>query len=282
MLLRPFALVVALAATLLAPAGGATADHAEPPGPIHAGNEFGWWHRDGLAWREEFEPAPPLTWRDVPQEAAGPQWVKRGRGVVQHQYGMLTLNTRRRGSLSATLDRPPATGGRWEVRLRSRAFEDVTGARDFQVLTELVPADPTAYACGASNIALGSYAAAGSTAAGWHVRSAPDIEYTAALPLELDDQQWHTFAVEVTPRRVVWFVDAHVVRRERRAPAVVAVARTVRLTLRGVRGVTMNRARMQLDWLRHWNLNAPNEQSVLAPRAVLGTYAGACVEPPPG
>jgi hypothetical protein len=105
------------------------------------------------------------------------------------------------------------------------------------------------------------------------------VEYTATLPLGLDDQQWHTFAVVVTPRRVVWFVDAHVVRRERRAPAVVPVARTVRFTLQGVRGATMNRARMQLDWLRHWNLNAPNEQSVLAPRAVLGSYAGACVEP---
>lgn len=281
MLLRPLVLVAALAASLLAPAGSAGAHHADPPGPVHAGKDFGWWHLDGLSWREEFEPAAPLTWRDVPQEPAGPQWVTRGRGVVQHQYGMLTLNSGRRGSLSATLDRAPSTEGRWEVRLRSRAFEDLAGAPDFRVLTELVPADPTAYACGASNIGLESYAADGSTAAGWHVRSAPDTEFTASLPLELDDQQWHTFAVEVTPRRIVWFVDAHVVRRERRAAAVVPVARTVRFTLQGVPGVRMNRARMQLDWLRHWNRKAPNELSVQAPRAVVGTYAGACAEPAP-
>lgn len=265
-----------LLVTLLVPAVPAGAHHADPPGPIHAGNEFGWWHRRGLEWREEFEPAPPLTWRDVPQEPAGPQWVKRGRGVVQHQHGMLTLNTRRRGSVSATLDRPGATAGRWEIRLRSRAFEDVAGASDFVVLTELVPADPAAFACGASNIALESYAADGSSEATWHVRSAPDTEFRAALPLELDDQQWHTFAVEVTPRRVVWFVDAHVVRRERRAAAVVPVARTVRFTMRAVRGERMNKARMQLDWLRHWNRNAPNSQSVTAPRAARGTYADAC------
>jgi len=280
-ILRPLLVVAALATTLLVPAGPAPAHHADPPGPVHAGNELGWWHRGGLEWREEFEPAAPLTWRDVPQEPAGPQWVRRGRGVVRHQYGMLTLNTRRRGSLSATLDRPPATEGRWEVRLRSRAFEDVAGARDFRVLTELVPADRSAYACGASNVALESYDADGSDA-GWHVRSAPDVEFAASVPLELDDQQWHTFAVEVTPRRVVWFVDAHVVRRERRAAAVVPVARTVRFTMRAVPGERMNRARMQLDWLRHWNRNARNTRSVRAPRADLGTYAGACPVPVPG
>lgn len=279
MLVRPLALAAALLLSLLAPAlsaGSAEAHHADPPGPIHAGNEFGWWHHRGLEWREEFEPAAPLTWRDVPAEPVGEQWVVRGRGVVQHQYGMLTLNSRRRGSITATLDRPPATEGRWEVRLRSRAFEDRPGRADFRVLTELVPADRSAYACGARNVALESYAADGSTAAEWHVRSAPDVEYAASLPLELDDQQWHTFAVEVTPRRVVWFVDAHVVRRERRAPAVAPVARTVRLRLQGVPGTRMNKARMQLDWLRHWNLDARNEQSIRAPRGTQRDYADAC------
>lgn len=268
-----------LAAVLLAPAAAPTpafADHADPPGPVHAGQEWGWWHQSGLVYREEFEPARPLTWRDVPEEPAGEQWVARGRGVVQHQFGMLTLNSTRRGSLSATLDRPAATVGRWEIRLRSRAFEDIDGAADFRVLTELVPADPAQSACGARNVALESYLADGSSDALWHVRAAPDVEYTAAIPLDLDDQQWHTFAVEVTPRRVVWFVDAHVVRRERRAPAVQPVARTVRFRLEAEPGSRMNKARMQMDWLRHWSLDASNDLPVRAPRATVGTYAGAC------
>lgn len=268
-------LVVTLLATLT-PTAPAVADHAVPPGPVHAGKEFGWWHRDGLVWREEFEPAAPLTWREVPAEPAGEQWQVRGRGVVQHQFGMLTLNTTRRRSVSATLDRPAATEGRWEIRLRSRAFEDVDGAADFRVLTELVPADRAEGACGARNVALESYLADGSGPADWHLRAAPDVEYAASLPLALDDQQWHTFAVEVTPRRVVWFVDAHVVRRERRAPAVVPVARTVRFTMAAVPGARMNKARMQLDWLRHWSLDAPNDLSVRAPRAEQRTYADAC------
>lgn len=268
-----------LACSLLAPLGSpwpALADHAVPPGPVHAGKEFGWWHRDGLVWREEFEPAAPLTWHEVPVEPAGEQWLVRGRGVVQHQYGMLTLNTTRRASLSATLDRPAASQGRWEIRLRSRAFEDLPGAADFQVLTELVPADPAASHCGGRNVALESYPADGSSPAGWHVRAAPDVEYAASLPLELDDQQWHTFAVEVTPRRVVWFVDAHVVRRERRAPAVVPLARTVRFTLQATPGARMNRARMQMDWLRHWSLAARSRLPVRAPRAQERTFDRAC------
>lgn len=280
---RPRRLACTLVGLLAAALGGslgspvpALADHAVPPGPVHAGKDFGWWHGDGIRWREEFEPAPPLTWRDVPREPAGDQWEVRGRGVVQHQYGMLTLSTTRRGSVSATLGRPAVTTGRWEIRLRSRAHEDVAGAADFRVLTELVPADPALTACGARNIGLESYLADGSSEVGWHVRSAPDIEYVASVPLALGDQEWHTFAVEVTPRRVAWFVDAHVVRRERRAPAVVPVARTVRFRMQAVRGSRMNRARMQLDWLRHWSLDAPNDLSVRAPRALLGPYAGAC------
>jgi hypothetical protein len=38
----------------------------------------------------------------------------------------------------------------------------------------------------------------------------------------------------------------------------------------------MNRASMQMDWLRYWTLAKPNDKSIDAPSPVLGTYARAC------
>ena len=39
----------------------------------------------------------------------------------------------------------------------------------------------------------------------------------------------------------------------------------------------MNKARMQMDWLRYWTLQANNERSTRAPKAKQTTYTKACV-----
>ena len=253
------ALVLPLALTL-AP-GPATADHAgDEPGPIHAGNTFGWW--GALVYREEFHGALASYWN-----VGGP-------GVVQHQNGMLTLNTTDSGSVSATLDRKGAKTGRWEVRLRSRRY--ATGGENYRVQTELVPANPDQRHCGALSIAMNDYQI-GRRATRFHIRNLPDHEFRAHLHgMDLGKDRWHTYAVEVTPRRISWFVDAHVIRSERRDAALSGVPMTVRFTMRAVPGAVMNPSRMQMDWLRHWSLDTPNTKSTKAPRTKRGTYEDAC------
>jgi hypothetical protein len=242
----------------------ATADHAfengAEPGPIHAGNTFGWWK--SLVWREEFHGTMAKYWK-----VDGP-------GVVQHQNGMLTLNTTESGSVSATLDREGVTTGRWETRLVSRRYG--TGGANFRVLTELVPADPDAYHCGAQNIALNSYKIGKSTAR-FHIRTLPDNEFRGRVTgMDLGKDKWHTYAVEVKPKRISWFVDAHVIRTERRDAALSGIPVTVRFTMQDVPGETMNQSRMQMDWLRHWSTETPPTKSVAAPRTNRGTYDAAC------
>jgi hypothetical protein len=118
---------VLLALSLGAPAGTASAAVAErvAPGPIHAGNTWGWYGHGGLIYDETF--VGPLA----------PRWKVEGRGNVQNQHGMLTLNTGRRGTVSATLERPGQPYGRWEIRLRQRQYG--SGHTPYRVLTELVP-----------------------------------------------------------------------------------------------------------------------------------------------
>ena len=253
------ALLLPLAITLNPPT--ATADHAgDDPGPIHAGNTFGWWQ--SLVYREEFHGKMPKYWK------------VRGQGVVQHQNGMLTLNTTDSGSVSATLKRKGATTGRWEVRLRSRRYG--TGDANFRVLTELVPAKPDAYHCGAQNIALNDYLIGRKTAQ-FHIRTLPDNQFRGHVgKMDLGKDEWHTYAVEVKPKRISWFVDAHVIHSERRRAALSGVALTPRFTMQAVPGEKMNPSRMQMDWMRHWSTKTPNTKSVVAPKTERGTYADAC------
>src|SRR4029079_272509 len=68
---------------------GATAAR-EAPGPIHAGNTFGWYGNGGLVYDETF--VGPLNHR---------RWHVEGPGAVRTQHGMLTLNTANKGTVSA-------------------------------------------------------------------------------------------------------------------------------------------------------------------------------------
>ena len=251
---------VALVA-LLAVGLGSWAGAREAPGPIHAGNTFGWYGHDGLVYDETF--VGPLASR----------WKVTGPGRIQNQHGMLTLNTAKRGTASATLERPGRAYGRWEVRLRQRQYGH--GHRPYRVLTELVPVTDAAERCGEQNIALNRFWMGGKEVR-FYVRSRPDRQFQATLGRRLGQDQWHTYAVEVTPERISWFVDAAVIRSERRPTALSGTKFQVRFTMLAVKGKRMNPARMQMDWLRYWTLQAPNERSTKAPRTEQTTYRQAC------
>lgn len=266
---RAAALAAAVLAATLSPvltSTSASADHAgAEPGPIHAGNTYGWWDK-GIVWREEFE--TPYS------GPTGPQWRASGRGEVVHQNGMLTLNTTTEGSLSAQLGFEGAEVGRWETRLRSRQYG--RGGARFRVRTELVPAGDRDQHCGAQDIALESYRI-GTSKANLYARSLPNVAWKGERAgMDLGRDRWHTYAVEVTRDRISWFVDAHVVQTERRPEITSGVPLVPRFTMQAKDGKTMNVSRMQMDWIRHWSLEAPNDLPVDAPPTRQGTYGKAC------
>lgn len=243
---------------LLLPLGPSWAHHANPPGPIHAGNTFGWY---------------PTMWRD---EFVGPLksvWHKGGKGDVRTKNGMLTLTSASRGSLTATLGMSGHDRGRWELRMKARRWS--TAYANFTVRAELIPAGSREQYCGARNVALESYTM-GHRRAKFYINNLPNRAYRYAKPVRFGGDRWHTFAVEVTPTHISWFVDAHVISTERRADALSGVPFTVRLSLDAVPGARMNRTRVQLDWLRYWTLAKPNDKSIAAPAPVAGTYRKAC------
>lgn len=249
----------ALTLGLVAATGPADAHHAQPPGPVHAGSEYGWGH-------------PQTDYRFVGRLPKS-QWHTRGPGNVRNQHGMLTLNTATHGTLTAKQVTSGHEVGRWEIRLRSRQYG--AGHHPYQVMTELVPAGGRKQHCGARNIALETYRPHHHRAT-HYIRSRPDHRYAAHKRLAFHDDQWHTFAVEVTRKRISWFVDAHVISTEKRKDALTGVPFAVKFTMKGVGHQKMDRSRMQMDWLRYWTLQRPDQKSTAAPAPARGSDRQGC------
>lgn len=246
----------ALALSVAAPA--ANAHHARPPGPVNAQTTYDW---GKPIWQDDFVGPRKDLWRVA------------GRGNVRNQHGMLTLNTARKGSVSATLKGTGHKNGRWEIRLRSRQYSRANAS--YKVRTELVPAAKRPQHCGARNIALNSYTLGGNRAH-HYIRTLPNRQAVSHTGVNLGTDRWHTFAVELTEKRVSWFVDGHVISTTRRSSANAKLPYTVRFTMVGKPGARMNQSRMQMDWLRYFTLRKPNSKSVQAPAPRTAAYADAC------
>lgn len=252
------ALALALAVPVsLAPAS--QADHANPPGPVNAQTTYDWGKPE---WQDDFVGPRKDIWA-----------VRPGTGSVRNQHGMLTLNTGRSETTSATLRMRGHQTGRWEIRLRQRWYE--SGHTPYTVRTELIPAGDREQNCGARNIALESFTLGGSRAH-FYIRNLPNLSFNAHTGMSLGKDAWHTFAVEVREEQISWFVDAHVLRTERRDEALSGVPFTVRFTMEAEPGQRMNQSRMQMDWLRYFTLRKPNSKPVDAPQTRQTVYEDAC------
>jgi predicted secreted protein len=244
------------------PAAGAAAGPLVQPVaakyPTNAAKIFRW---GSAVWKDEFvRPLSTTTWR-VNQPS-----------LVRDQHGMLTLDsTPTSGDVVALANGGGHRYGRWEARVRTRSYKG-TGT-PYRAVWELAPTSGGEH-CGARGIELSDYAI-GAPSATMHVRNTPDADFTASRSLPLANT-FHTYAVEVTPDHVSWFVDTKVVMTERRPAALSGAVYTPRFRLVSTPGATMRKGRMQMDWVRYYTLARKSALPITAPQAVQTTYAGAC------
>jgi hypothetical protein len=246
----------------------AEAHHAGPqPGAINAKSTYGW---PLASWRWEWH--EDLKWNFRPWQRSST-----GSGIAYIRWGMLVLDSSveqfyypSRGSVRAILRQRGKRYGRWEMRLRAPVWYD--DSRDYRVRAELVPVDPAKRRCGAQNIAFASFNAGGSRVNVYARNAGKQWTFTHRPLTPLGRWNWHTYAVEVTRRRISWFIDAHVVATLRNRQAVPDVRLTPRLSLLGVPGARMDRARVGVDWVRHFLLSTPNLKSVRAPAPTVSNY----------
>ena len=104
-------------------------------------------------------------------------------------------STRRAGAAPsrATLTGSPRRYGRWEARVRGRQYGGPGTA--FHAIWELVPS--RARHCGGRGVVLSDYALNGRRSR-MHARNLPNHDFTASKRMALRDNQFHTYAVEMT------------------------------------------------------------------------------------
>ena len=261
---RPMFLV-ATAALLLLPLGASQAqtESAKLRGKTFAAIEFQWYP---LHFMDYFE--ADQTLKD--------HWERLGtREEVTTQTGMLTIRTAGNRTVGATLRGEAHDRGRWEIRLRGQRYE--TEHTDFTVAAELIPAGGRSYDCGARNIALARFQPEGFVTR-FHARNLPDHESAGSKRFrKIHTGYWHTYAVQVRPRKISWFVDGVVRATERRPEALSGIPLTLRLQLQAVPGSTMNETRLQVATVRYFTLKSPRAKRIpAAPRPALGKFGGAC------
>lgn len=228
--------------------------------PTNAAKIFRW--GNALVKDEFVTPLSPSRWL---LNAAGA-------GIVRNQHGMLTLNTSPyRGSVMATLLGGDRQYGRWEARIRTRQY----GATPtpYQAVFELISTG--ARYCGARDLVV-SESTLGRDTATMHARNTPDADFTASRTLDLGQDVFHTYAVEVTPDHVSWFIDTRVVMTERRPAALAGETYRIRFRMMAPVGGTKVRSRMQMDWVRYYDLSRKSARPITAPPATLTAYPQAC------
>jgi hypothetical protein len=254
------ALAAATALVLPLDASQAQTDESTMPGKTFAAYEY-WWY--------------PIDFVDHFIDPLSSQWEVEGNGVARTQHGMLTLMSTRQGSLGVTLRGHSRDRGRWEIRLRGKRLE--SAHTNYTVAAELIPAGDRDQHCGARNIGFASFRPAVDSSARFHIRTLPDHQFTSVRRrMNLTNNYWHTYGVEVTPTRIAWFVDGVARAVEKRPEALSGVPLALRLQLQDVQGETMNQSWLQVDTVRYFTLKTPNKKPVRGGEPVLGTYADAC------
>ncbi|WP_138876394.1 family 16 glycosylhydrolase [Nocardioides dongxiaopingii] len=231
------------------------------PRPTNAAKVFRW---GSETWRDEFEVGGALR----------PQWRVNRPRRVREQQGQITMNAQAHtGTVSVTATDTAAAYGRWETRVRGKRYDRGTPYRFFW---ELVPVQPTGCPGGSDQrIVIASWAQDDARAVGG-IGVDADTAFTFGADLDLRIGYFHTYAIEIAPDHVSWFVDTKVVHTERRPEALTGVVYRPRLRMQAVRGATMARSRMQADWVRHYSLDRPGALPVTAPAMTRTDLAPLC------
>jgi len=259
--------VSSLALLPLVTAPPAGAHHANPqPGPVNAGNTFGWfpttWY-DNWETHDGFRPYKarhrlPRPWRGY----------SNGSGLAYVQFAQMTLDSsdsKRPGNFNK-----PSTGsvkvvrngrgsryGRWEIRLRAPVFNRLGAAYD--VRAELVPRRPALRGNGQHNIGLARFTAGGRSVQVYARNDGLQWQHTKRK-MNLGRAKWHTYAVEITRKRISWYIDAHAVAKTRTPRAFTRMRYTPAVTLAGIPGRPMARTKASYDWLRYFKIHKAKER----------------------
>lgn len=241
--------------TAEAPRSGATALAGDG---TTAAQRYGWramqWD---FAWEfGESLSSPPYRGENI----IGGSWVDRtnGTGRVVKYGGGLEFHSGERaegtadvGTTELTLQGKPARRGRWELRERIRL--DESGGTPYSFVVELIPDDPADRACGAHNVTI-ARAVVGGSSIKIGVNAGTTSWSRTLNGYRRGEGDGRLYAVQITGRRITWFVNGAAVASLGARAALPKVPMTVRLRLVGDGVKEMQKSEVLIDWVRNYNL----------------------------
>lgn len=198
--------------------------------------------------------------------------VKYGGGVEFHSALVRNgTNDPDFGDSTLTLVEQPAERGRWEIKERSFQYE--RAATDYDFVIELIPADPDDYDCGAHNLTIARLSPG-------HDRvevgvNAGAVRWHRTFSGYRQQGTHYSFAVQVTGRRITWFVNGQALASLASPAAIPQRPMTLRLGLVGQGAEEMNKAVVKVDWVRHYDLRR-GRVAPLGGSLSKGAYNGGC------
>ncbi|GAA1914600.1 family 16 glycosylhydrolase [Nocardioides hwasunensis] len=206
--------------------------------------------------------------------------VTTGTGRIALRNGALQMSSNSEGagragsygSLVATLggSATPAYG-RWETR--AMPMLTANGTTDYVVKAELIPVADVATGCDARAITLFE-ATPSTTGVTIGAKAASGAAWTRRLPVTTRDT-FHAYAVEVTRKRITWFVDGRPVGKVTDRAAVSGQPMTVRISMLDSGTAPMKTTRTLVDWVRGYpaGTGRPTRGGV---RLSAGTHTTTC------
>jgi hypothetical protein len=227
--------------------------------PTNAAKVFRW---GSPAWGDEF----------IAAKINRRKWKSDHPKRIVNKGGMLTIKAG--GSLESitTWGAQSARYGRWEARVRIHERPGATGEQ-YAATWMLTPIGDDH--CRASEVTLATYRAGDERVAGW-VRTLDNHEFGYSRATNLGNLAWHTYAIEITPKRISWFSDTRVLRTEKRTEALAGVRLRPQFLLAGVPGSSMRETWLQMDWVRFYSLERKNVKPTKAAPMSAKTYDAGC------
>lgn len=269
--LRLAALATALVigpATLAPGTAEAPSNVAQAGAASTAAQRYGW---RTMQWDFAWEFGESLTSR--PYRGAnirGGQWidhsdgtgrvVKFGGGLEFHSGPVIrNVVTPDFGTTTLTLQGKPARLGRWELRERFRLYNeamfDAPGGDLQAFVVELVPEGTAPGDCPAYSLTIArAVPGDGSVRIGVDVGNAEWNKTLTGFSRREGDER--LYGVQITGKRITWFIDGRAVASLAAAAAIPKVPLTVRMRQVGKPGETdMTKAQVLIDWVRYYDLN---------------------------
>ncbi len=231
--------------------------------PTNAGKVFQW---GNAAWQQEWEGIEIVG-------DPGVNWRANDRTLIEQRGGMMALIANEQNkNLTVWATDTNARFGRWEARARAKCSHACdAAAQPYQFFWELAAVPDRS--CGAQNIIIASFHIEDDRVEG-AVRNG-NKSFTFNQTLDLQNKAWHAYAVEITKDRISWFVDTKVIRTEQRSAALSGVVYRPQFRVIGQPG-PMQPSRLEMDWVRYYDLARPNALPVTAPRMRKTGYTGGC------